>query len=45
MSDRFTAAQGRKAVRRATAEELGTVSRLALDSAHQDEEQECDPLH
>jgi sporulation protein YlmC with PRC-barrel domain len=31
MSDRFTAAQGRKVVSRASADELGTVSRLVLD--------------
>jgi sporulation protein YlmC with PRC-barrel domain len=32
MSDRFTAAQGRKAISRASAEELGSVSRLVVDS-------------
>jgi uncharacterized protein YrrD len=32
MSDRFTAARGRKVISRASAEELGSVSHLVLDS-------------
>jgi uncharacterized protein YrrD len=34
MSDRFTAARGRKVISRASAEELGSVSRLVLDSGN-----------
>jgi uncharacterized protein YrrD len=34
VSDRFTAVRGRKVISRASAEELGSVSRLVLDSAH-----------
>jgi len=33
VSERFTAAQGRKVVSRASAEELGSVSRLVVDTA------------